>query len=285
MDQRDISELRCMEVFGGNRTVEQTFHLPGLDACLSSTAFSGGRGGDIHYLSTCGRGEIVRFLVADVAGHGASVSEVAAQFRRLVVKNLNRLDQSRMARKLNKELTASTEGGRFVTTLFASYHRPSGHLVVCNAGHQRPLLYRARIGQWEFLDYHIEDRVDELLNIPLGVVHQTDYYQFAVRLFPGDLVLLYTDGVSDRVGQSGASGEERLLEAVSALPLSGPEVFVREVSTRLGLDSAARERIDDETLLAFGPTECAFRPLSLGERLSMFGKMMGVMPVKASAPP
>ena len=85
--------MRCMEVWGGNRTSRESFDLPGADAYLFSRAFEGARGGDIHYISTCGHGDIVRFLIADVAGHGTKVANVAARFKQLVSKHINTLDQ------------------------------------------------------------------------------------------------------------------------------------------------------------------------------------------------
>ena len=73
VEENSPLELCCMQVFGGNQTTAQAFNLPGVDLWLDSTAYGGGRGGDIHYISTCGKGEIVRVMVADVAGHGAQV--------------------------------------------------------------------------------------------------------------------------------------------------------------------------------------------------------------------
>jgi hypothetical protein len=77
---------------------------------LRATAHSGLRGGDIHYLSTCGHSAVLRFAIADVAGHGAEVADVASRFKRLIVKHINKLDQSRLARSLNEEFLLDNEG-------------------------------------------------------------------------------------------------------------------------------------------------------------------------------
>lgn len=272
-------QLRCMQVFGGNRTLEQRFELPGVDAYLSSLAHGHGRGGDIHYVSTCGHGEIVRFLVADVAGHGAEVAEVAARFRAMVTKNINRLDQSRLARALNIAFTLDNTGGRFVTTLFVSYHRPSGHLILCNAGHPRPLLYRAETARWQLLDHRFEAIADELLNLPLGVIESTDYQQFAIRLAPGDALLLYTDGLCDVRDRAGRDGETRMLEAVDGASPGDLGDFALEVRQNLGLSGPEHRPVDDETLFLIRPVERPFPPLRLRERLGSMGKMLGILPV------
>lgn len=271
--------VRCMRVFGGNRTVRQRFELPGLDAFLASNAIGGRRGGDVHYISTCGKGEIVRLLVGDVAGHGASVADVAERFQAFVTKNINRLDQSGLARTLNREFVADTEGGRFVTTLFTSYHRPSGHLVVCNAGHPRPLLYRAATRRWLPLDFETEVNVDALLNLPLGIIHPTDYRQFAVRLQVGDRVVMYTDGLSDCPGVAGTAGEQRMLEAVNDIPIDTPEHMADALREALGMRPGAYEPLDDETLLVVAPSDRPFAPPSVRERLAVLGRMLHVLPV------
>src|SRR5215212_3209576 len=62
---RSKSSMRCMEIRGGSRAVEEAFDTPGLDAWLSSRPFEGAeRGGDLHYISLCGGGVITRMVVA-----------------------------------------------------------------------------------------------------------------------------------------------------------------------------------------------------------------------------
>ena len=168
--------LSCTEIWGGNRNVTESFPLPGLDAWLIVRANTCLRGGDIHYLSTCGHSAVLRFAIADVAGHGAEVVDVASRFTQLIVKHINKLDQSRLAKSLSEEILRDNEGGRFVTILLTSFYRPTGHLLICNAGHPRPLLYRAATDAWELLDYEMEFQEGTLMNLPLGVIEPIDYY-------------------------------------------------------------------------------------------------------------
>lgn len=272
-------EIRCMQVFGGNRTVEQAFELPGIDAYLSAVAFGGGRGGDIHYVSTCGHGEIVRFLVADVAGHGASVADIATHFRALVTRNLHRLDQSRLARALNAAFVANSTGGRFITTLFATFHRPSEQLVICNAGHPRPLLYRAHTRRWQLLDHGTEEHTQHMRNLPLGIIHPTDYRQFALRVHPGDRVVLYTDGICDARDRAGRAGEQRILDAVGAVDVGDCAQLATDLREALGRSLGTRAPEDDETLIVLAPTEREFAAPDIRERLRTLGKMLGVVAI------
>ena len=102
---------------------------------------SGKGGGDVHYISTCGAGYVTRLALADIAGHGESVDGLAIALRKLMRKYINTLDQTRFARALNRELTADVEFGRFATAVLLTYFAPTRHLIICNAGHGRPLRY------------------------------------------------------------------------------------------------------------------------------------------------
>jgi sigma-B regulation protein RsbU (phosphoserine phosphatase) len=276
----DVVNLSCMEIWGGNRNIQESFPLPGIDTWLRARAYAGTRGGDIHYLSTCAHSEVLRFAVADVAGHGAEVADVASRFKRLIVKHINKLDQSRLAKALNAEFYQDNEGGRFVTTLLTSYYRPTGHLVICNAGHPRPMIYRAASQTWELIDHGTETKVEELMNLPLGIIEPTDYYQFAIRLYPGDYVVLYSDGFSD-VRRAGIPlGEQGLLDTVRALNFDSASDLGEKICTSLGMDDEANVPIDDETLIVLAPKEHMPPRFPLKTRLKVMAKMLGVMRIQ-----
>jgi sigma-B regulation protein RsbU (phosphoserine phosphatase) len=190
--------MQCMEVWGGNTSAEMTVAMPGLDAWVFSRPYGDeAAGGDVHYLSSCGTGRITRLLVADVSGHGERVSNTAVRLRSLMRRFVNYVDQTRFVEQMNREFATLEATGAFATSVVATYWGPTRSLDVCNAGHPRPLWYRARKSQWQLL---IEPRAPapgdrSPINLPLGVVEPTVYEQFGVRLHAGDLVLLYTDSL------------------------------------------------------------------------------------------
>src|SRR5437870_8980393 len=99
--------LQCMEIWGGNHAVQSSVVLSGLDAWVLSVPHQGHRsGGDIHYFSSCATGRINRLLLADVSGHGDTVSSVARQLRDLMRRFVNHVDQGAFVRSLNREFTA-----------------------------------------------------------------------------------------------------------------------------------------------------------------------------------
>ena len=128
--------LECMEIWGGNRAVDRAIAVTGIDVWVVSQPYGGDtHGGDVYFVSSCGAGKIARFALADVAGHGVTVGDLGAKLRRLMRKHLNRLDQTRFARDLNKEFATLSREDTFATALLASYFAPTDHLIICNAGH------------------------------------------------------------------------------------------------------------------------------------------------------
>jgi sigma-B regulation protein RsbU (phosphoserine phosphatase) len=232
--------LQCLEVFGGNQVVQHALAAPGLDVWLDSRPCGGARGGDLHYVSTCGTGRVTRFVVADIAGHGPDLNEFARWLRKSVRKHINSLDQTRFARALNKDFADKVGNREYATVLLATYFAPTHHLIVCNAGHPRPLWYSHLAGRWQFLDQaaanagpsirteRVRYRLSRVANLPLGIIEPTEYRQFAAKLAMGDVVIIYTDAMTEARNPTGeVLGECRLLElaqrTAGQIPLASGE--------------------------------------------------------------
>ncbi|MHC5113567.1 MAG: PP2C family protein-serine/threonine phosphatase [Planctomycetota bacterium] len=223
--------MQCMEVWGGNDPTDTSLVTPGLDIEVYSSPFDGAaRGGDVHYVSSCASGRITRMLIADVSGHGASVSDVATALRDLMRRYVNFIDQRRFVRAMNRRFEATTESGQFATALVSTWFAPRRRLTLCNAGHPPGLLYRAADGSWSLLGAP-DHPTERLANVPLGVVGPAEYVQTQVVLAPGDAVLLYTDALSEARDETGRMlGSNGLLDAVRGL---GGSVTGRLVSRLL----------------------------------------------------
>ncbi|MCI0401592.1 MAG: serine/threonine-protein phosphatase [Gammaproteobacteria bacterium] len=247
----DARPLKWMEVWGGNERSECAFRVPGIDAWITSEPFGGSiQGGDLQYVSICGAGAISRFAIADIAGHGASVGESAAQLRRLMRKHMNIMDQTRFAQTINREFSTRSLSGQFATALFMTYFTSTDHMIICNAGHPRPLWYHARTRTWELLDYEIPNHAGKPLNLPLGVIEPTSYMQFAVALGQGDIVLTYTDSLVEARSPRGLTlGEQGLLTVVRKLDGSEPAKLNRRVLDAAAAHRAGNPAEDDQTLM------------------------------------
>lgn len=273
--------LQCMEVWGGNRAVDNGVAMPGLDVFVHARPHEGHEsGGDVHYLSSCATGRITRLMVADVAGHGQSVSETALVLRGLMRRFINHLDQQKAVERLNHEFSKHTHAGRFATAVLGTYWGPTGQLCLCNAGHPRPLWYRAKTKLWEPLEPpHVADdpadNQDSPQDVPLGILDSTTYRQLGVRLKRGDLVLLYTDSLTESHTPSGdLLGERGLIDLLNGLGTPDPSTLIASLTGAL---AAAGCIIDDDlTALLLSPNGLT-PALTLRERFAAMGHILRAM--------
>src|ERR1700690_2884073 len=146
--------MQCMEVWGGSQLASRRVEMGGLDVWVYSKPHGEAqRGGDVYYASSCATGRISRLLLADVSGHGTSVAATAADLRTLMRRFVNRLDQAEFVRLLNRQFGAMSRDAIFATAIVTTFFEPSRRLTICNAGHPRPLLYRAAERHWSLLGH------------------------------------------------------------------------------------------------------------------------------------
>lgn len=269
--------MQCMEIWQGNRGVENEVRTPGLDIWVYSRPHQGSaRGGDVHYVSLCGGGTITRLLLADVSGHGEAVAKVAKSLRDLMRRNINRKSQAKLVGALNREFTAFSGDGRFATAVAATYLTAGDSLAVCNAGHPRPLWYRAAEGRWSVLSAESAAGAD----LPLGVDADSAYTQMSITPGKGDVVVFYTDALTEARDAGGRLlGEEGLLRLAAGLsPDSAKSVgcgLLAAVEQYRGGESAD----DDVTLLALYHNAGPRRQPSLLELPAVYAKVFGLMRV------
>jgi serine phosphatase RsbU (regulator of sigma subunit) len=244
-------QMVCMEVWGGNRAVDSGVVMAGLDAWVYSRPYGGSdTGGDVHYVSSCATGRVTRLLVADVSGHGDAVAGIATSLRELMRRNVNYIDQTRFVRQMNREFGALSQDGNFATAIVTTFFAPTGDLTVCNAGHPPPLVYRAKTGVWSLLK--APRRSEGLINMPLGILALTGYEQFGIRLRTGDMVLCFTDSLTESRGIDGEMlGEQGLLDVVSAIRVGDPATLISRILDAIRAKSDGNLTDDDVTALLF----------------------------------
>src|SRR5439155_1660276 len=161
----------------------------------------------LRLLRACGGGAITRLIVADLSGHGASAAGAALGLRALMRKNINRKDQARLVRALNRQFLAQSQLRRFATAVVATYLTARDTLTVCNAGHPRPLWYHAAAGTWEVVTTG-DGPGGAVADLPLGIDGATPYSQRDLPLGRGDLVVLYTDALVETTDPAGKPLQE-----------------------------------------------------------------------------
>ena len=149
-------------------------------------------------------------VIADVSGKGipaALFTMVTQAFLKSAVRNF--ASPARCLQDVNELLAESNEACVFVTVFYAVLNLKTGLLRYCNAGHNRPRIFR-KSGQVEELA-GTDDTV-------LGIVPGKDYHDASVQMEPGDGVFLYTDGISEAQNPDHEEfGDWRLDEALRGL--------------------------------------------------------------------
>lgn len=146
-------------------------------------------GGDLYAVLDTRFG--VRILLGDVQGHGLPSVETAADVLGVFREGARtEPDLGRLAERLDAALAARPGDGRFATALLLSVPPGREPVAVVNCGHPHPLLRRAGV---------VGELEPEEAAPPLGLLGLTGS-RYPVGRFearPGDLLLLYTDGVSE----------------------------------------------------------------------------------------
>jgi serine phosphatase RsbU (regulator of sigma subunit) len=260
-----------------------------LDAWVYSKPYGNAQhGGDVYYASSCATGRITRLLLADVAGHGISVAETAADLRTLMRRFVNRLDQNEFVRLLNQQFAALSKVGTFATAVVATFFEPTGRMTVCNAGHPRPLLYRAAHQKWDFLGHGAPDQAAAKKkagpsNLPLGMLEISEYDQFDIQLEPGDCVLSYTDALMESNDSAGEMlGESGVLRILRLLGGAEPQTLIEKLLAEIRERALLNLTEDDVTVLLVRANGKKAR-YTLGEKLGALGRFGGSL-IRALTP-
>lgn len=210
-----------MELRGGNRSAVYSAELPGLRAWVSCRPLHPAtRGGDLHYLTVCSGGAVSRVVLADVAGHGEVVSDAAERLRQALRQHADSWDQSVLIRDLNNTFLRGADSSNieYATAFVLSYLENSSEILFTNAGHLPPLWFHAREQRWSLLEDTLPESA-EIADLPLGLILGTSYTMTAARMAPGDLLVLYTDGLIESQNEAGEQfGLQRLLASADTLP-------------------------------------------------------------------
>ncbi len=282
--------MQCMEVWGGSQLTSRVVEFGGLDAWVYSKPYGQARsGGDVYYASSSATGRISRLLLADVAGHGNSVAATAADLRTLMRRFVNRLDQTEFVRLLNRQFAALSREGAFATAIVTTFFAPTRRLTICNAGHPRPLLYRAAQQQWDVVGHEGRPGQSGPRNLPLGIMDVTEYEQFDVELESGDCLLSYTDALIESCDADGEMlGEAGLLRITRLLGDMEPQKLVEMLVGEIAERDPGNLSDDDVTVL-FIRVNGRNPRYSFGQRLGALirfaGSLIRAINPRAERPP
>jgi serine phosphatase RsbU (regulator of sigma subunit) len=186
------------------------------------------------------RGDQLIATVSDVSGKGVGAGMIAAGIHasvRLLVDTV--LDLEEMTRRIGRYLVRATDDNRFATFAVVRLE-PDGRFAAVNAGHL-PVLIRRRDGSVERL---------EASGVPLGILEQAAYSEETGQLEPGDLVLLYTDGLTEAEDADEQEfGVDRVAGVLARVECRTAETTCQELLREVESFVQGRPLADDATLV------------------------------------
>jgi sigma-B regulation protein RsbU (phosphoserine phosphatase) len=243
--------LECAETWAGNEKTASLIELPGLAAWVHSIpAGPGDAGGDVHYVSLCPSCIVSRIALADVSGHGEAVVSLGEKLRELMQLHLRSLEQVGLMRDLNRAVQDGLDEVHYATMVAVGWHGRRGLLVSTNAGHPPPFWYRADRDEWSWIETQGAGEERRPVGIPLGMLPDINYDRKVLKPKGGDLVVLYSDGVSEATNPAGDElGRDGLMNMARELDASSAEAFGVQLTSALRLFRGGVEPADDETII------------------------------------
>lgn len=183
--------------------------------------------------------------IADVAGHGVSASlhmaSIQALLRTLVPVNNS---PAEVMRQVHKLFIHNIRFETFVTFFIGAFDSSTKSLTYCNAGHQPPLVLNITKTEKESV---------EMLwptGAAIGLVEEADLAEKTIELREEDLLIMYTDGVTEAVNpQNQEFGRERLAKLSQQVNNIPVKKLIQEIRKSLDGFSEGKPLVDDTTIV------------------------------------
>ena len=181
-------------------------------------------------------------VIADVSGKGIPAALFMMVSKTLIRNELmSGCDPATALHRVNLQLIGHNSSSMFVTVWLAVLEISTGKALVCNAGHEHPVIRRAG-GHFELLKYPHDMFV--------GGLKKSKYRNREFELHPGDCVFVYTDGVPEAQNAGKTMfGTERLVNTLNQNADAGPEALIRQVHEAMDQFADKAPQFDDITML------------------------------------
>ena len=208
------------------------------------------------------------FAVGDVSGKGVPAAMMMAQTMSLLRSSAPREhNPARTLRALNETLCRGNDTNMFVTLFIGVLDLPTGQLRYCNAGHDRPL----RVQSANASSSDGIQMIEANPHLPVGVFENTQYEAQEMQLEAGDMLFLYTDGLTEAKNEQRQQfGLQRALEQLRACAAQEltPQQVIEDMQAGVKRFVNGAEQSDDLTMLAIRYSPQHFN-ISLSETLQI----------------
>lgn len=195
-------------------------------------------GGDYFDVFALGDGRTA-FLIADVSGKGLGAALLTTMLQGALSGINMGADPASVFNHINRFLCDHSDVGRYATVFFGLLDR-AGHLQFINAGHPSPLLLRAG----EILEPFSDGC------LPVGLIPGTQYTASSTQLEPGDVLVMFSDGVTEASNtEEDMFGITRLREALHGHHAAPLEDLHQTILASLNSFAAGAKQNDDITVL------------------------------------
>jgi serine phosphatase RsbU (regulator of sigma subunit) len=197
-------------------------------------------GGDFYDILPLADGRVV-VAVGDVAGKGSPAALLMALLLAMLRTLADEmLEPARMIERLNVQVARHSPASRFITLFYGIYDPRDGSLEYVNAGHLPPMVF------------HRAAELDRLEGggLALGMFPAATYDSHRAIIQPGDVLVLYSDGITEADSAAGRAFEDTGLEAViTQTREADPEVLARAVLAAVDAHAGDVRLVDDLTVL------------------------------------
>jgi serine phosphatase RsbU (regulator of sigma subunit) len=209
-----------------------------IGAAMQTATLLGGDYYDFFQISD----DVVDVVIADVSGHGAAASLLMPSLAVALRLRAKELDgPAAIIKDLDRVFRQVTSTATFVTMFYARFDQARKTLEYANGGHNPPLLIRTKTN--EVLELEAGGPL-------LGILKDPQYSNTVVALNPGDILTLFTDGVTE---QENEAGEEfstgRLKEVVLSREGEPASALVASITEAVSTFAGTKPQVDDLTVV------------------------------------
>ncbi len=220
-------------------------------ACRSAL----GVGGDYYDFLALPGGKL-GLAIGDVSGKGIAAALTMASLQASLRSEATRAPDNiaGLMSNVNRLLHEALASNRYATFFYGQYDPASSQLTYVNAGHNPPMLFRSLNGDCRVSRLEASGTV-------VGLLDNAIYQQAAVALGPGDVLIAFTDGISEAMNAAQDEwGEARLIETVKECLKLPPAEIISCIMKSADTFAAGAKQNDDMTIIVLSAQALAVAP-------------------------
>jgi phosphoserine phosphatase RsbU/P len=203
-----------------------------------------GVGGDYYDFLALPQGHL-GVAIGDVSGKGIAAALMMASLQASLRGEATRAPENLAAAvsNINRLVYEASAENRYATFFYGQYDPATRAFDYVNAGHNPPMLFHCANGKWSVTRLDIGGTV-------VGLMKSFAYQQGSVALSRGDILVAYTDGISEAMNQSDEEwGEDRMMKTIESCNSLPAREILQHVFTSADAFVAGAEQHDDMTLV------------------------------------